>query len=145
MGVHFFNPVVGTELVELVAGKCTSRETVDAVHELLTRLGKRPLLVPDIPGFVVNRLLFSMINEALLLLEKSGVTAETIDEGVRSGAGFSVGPLEMADLIGLDVCLAIHQNLHAETGDPKWRPPDLLRNLVAEGALGKKAGRGICK
>lgn len=144
MGVHFFNPVAGTELVELAAGRCTAEETVDSVRDLLARLGKSPCRVPDIPGFLVNRLLFSMINEALHLLDTGAADARTIDEVFRAGTGLTAAPLQMADFIGLDVCLAILENLHAKTGDDKWRPPALLGKLVAEGALGRKTGRGLC-
>ncbi len=143
VGMHFFNPVALMPLVEVVRGELTSDETCDAVVAVAETVGKTPLTVADVPGFVSNRVLMPMINEAVFCLYEGVATAENIDGVMKLGMNHPMGPLALADLIGLDVCLAILEVLHEGFGDPKYRPCPLLRRLVDAGHLGRKAGRGF--
>jgi 3-hydroxybutyryl-CoA dehydrogenase len=143
VGMHFFNPVPLMPLVEIIRGVQTSTETVDAIHELSHRLGKSPIGVKNSPGFVVNRILVPMINEAFFVLAEGIATAEEVDEGMRLGANHPIGPLALADLVGLDVCLAVLEVLAKDLGDQKYRASPLLRELVAAGRLGRKTRRGV--
>lgn len=143
IGMHFFNPVALMPLVEVVRGELTSDATCDAVVEAAEAAGKTPLLVADVPGFVSNRILMPMINEAVFCLYEGVATAENIDGVMKLGMSHPMGPLALADLIGLDVCLAILDVLHDGFGDPKYRACPLLRRLVDAGHLGRKAGRGF--
>lgn len=143
IGLHFFNPPMSMKLVEVIKGELTSDETVQAAIEIIEALGKHPIVLPETPGFVVNRLLFPMINEAVFLLSEGVADAKTIDSCMRMGANHPMGPLELADLIGLDVCLSILETLVEETGDGKYRPAPLLKKYVRAGKMGKKAGCGF--
>jgi 3-hydroxybutyryl-CoA dehydrogenase len=143
--MHFFNPVPVMKLVEVIRGQATSDATHTTVVELAKKLGKSPVTVNEAPGFVVNRLLIPMINEAAYTLTEGVATAEDIDEGMKLGANHPMGPLALGDLIGLDVCLAIMEVLHAEFGDSKYRPAPLLRKLVRAGHLGRKTAQGFFK
>jgi 3-hydroxybutyryl-CoA dehydrogenase len=143
IGMHFFNPVPVMQLCELVRGLATSDETYQRVEELARRLGKTPVCVQDFPGFVSNRILMPMINEAVYCLMEGVASAQDIDTVMRLGMNHPMGPLALADLIGLDVCLAILEVLHRELGDDKYRPCPLLRKMVAAGYLGRKTGRGF--
>jgi 3-hydroxybutyryl-CoA dehydrogenase len=143
VGMHFMNPVPVMKLVEVVRGTLTSEQTVNSVLELATRLGKQCIVSQDRPGFLVNRILIPLLNEACFALEEGVGTKEHIDAGARLGLGHPLGPLELADLIGLDTVLSIAEILHRDFGDPKYRPCSLLRNLVQAGLLGKKTGRGF--
>ena len=143
IGMHFMNPVPLMKLVEIVRGLPTSQETYDTVVELARRFGKTTIGARDIPGFIVNRMLIPLLNEACYGLYEGLGTAEDIDTGVRLGLNHPMGPLELSDLIGLDTCLAIAEVLHRELGDDKYRPCPLLRQYVAAGWLGKKVGRGF--
>lgn len=143
VGMHFMNPVPVMRLVEVVRGLRTSDETVRTVVELATRLGKTPVEVNDFPGFVSNRILMPMINEAIFALTEGVAEAEAIDAVMRMGMNHPMGPLALADLIGLDTCLGILEVLHRELGDDRYRPAPLLRQYVAAGWLGRKSGRGF--
>lgn len=143
LGMHFFNPVPLMPLVEIIRGLQTSDACVQAVRELAERIGKSPIVVRNSPGFVVNRILVPMINEAFLVLAEGVATAEAIDEGMRLGANHPIGPLALADLIGLDVCLAVMDVYMRDFGDSKYRACPLLREMVAAGRLGRKTGRGV--
>lgn len=143
IGMHFFNPVPLMQLVEVIRGELTSQETRDVVVEVARRMGKTPLEVQDYPGFVSNRLLMPMINEAIEALREGVATKEAIDGVMRLGMNHPMGPLELADLIGLDTCLAIMEVLHRGFGDDKYRPSPLLRRMVQAGLLGRKTGRGF--
>jgi 3-hydroxybutyryl-CoA dehydrogenase len=143
IGMHFMNPVPVMKLVEIVRGLPTSQATYDTTVELAKRFGKTTINARDIPGFIVNRMLIPMLNEACYGLYEGLGTAGDIDTGVRLGLNHPMGPLELADLIGLDTCLAIAEVLHRELGDDKYRPCPLLRQYVAAGWLGKKVGRGF--
>jgi 3-hydroxybutyryl-CoA dehydrogenase len=143
IGMHFMNPVPVMKLVEIVRGLPTSQATYDTVIELAHRFGKTTIGARDIPGFIVNRMLIPLLNEACYGLYEGLGTAADIDTGVRLGLNHPMGPLELADLIGLDTCLAIAEVLHRELGDDKYRPCPLLRQYVAAGWLGKKVGRGF--
>jgi 3-hydroxybutyryl-CoA dehydrogenase len=143
IGMHFFNPVPIMALVEIVRGLQTSDATHDAVETLALQLGKTPITVKSGPGFLVNRILLPMINEAFFVLAEGDATATEIDEGMMLGCNYPIGPLALSDLIGLDVLLAVMQTLHDEFGDSKYRPCPLLKEMVAAGYLGRKAGRGV--
>jgi len=143
VGMHFFNPVPMMALVEIVRGLQTSDATVQAVHQLSLRLGKTPIIVRNAPGFVVNRILVPMINEAFFVLSEGVASAEDIDAGMKLGCNHPIGPLALADMIGLDVCLAVMDVYLAEFGDAKYRACPLLREYVAAGRLGRKTGRGV--
>ena len=143
IGMHFMNPVPLMKLVEIVRGLPTSDETYAATVALAERVGKTTIAARDIPGFIVNRMLIPLLNEACYGLYEGLGTADDIDTGVRLGLNHPMGPLELADLIGLDTCLAIANVLHTELGDDKYRPCPLLRQYVAAGWLGRKAGRGF--
>jgi 3-hydroxybutyryl-CoA dehydrogenase len=142
-GMHFFNPVPVLTLVEVVRGLQTSDETVATIREVAAKMGKTPVEAKDAPGFVANRILMPMINEAVSCLDEGVATAEDIDTVLRLGAAHPMGPLALADLIGLDVCLSIMEVLHYDFGDDKYRPAPLLRRMVAAGRLGRKSGRGF--
>lgn len=143
VGMHFFNPVPVMEPIEVVRGLQTSDEAVERTHRLAEQLGKKPFTVGDSPGFVVNRVLMPLINEAVFSLQEGVADAETIDSLVKLGCRHPMGPLELADLVGLDICLSILRVLHRETGDPKFRPCPLLVRTVDAGRLGRKSGRGF--
>lgn len=143
IGVHFFNPLFSLKLVEVVKGEYTSEDTINKTTEFLSLLQKHPVVLPETPGFVVNRLLFPMINEAVFLLAEGISDAKTIDNCMKLGANHPMGPLELADLIGLDVCLSILETLVSETGDDKYRAAPLLRKNVRAGKLGRKSGIGF--
>ena len=143
VGLHFFNPVPIMSLVEIVRGLQTSDTTYDSVAALVEQLGKSPINVKSAPGFVVNRILLPMINEAFFVLEEGYASAADIDQGMKLGCNHPVGPLALADMIGLDVLLSVMQILHDEFADSKYRPCPLLRELVAAGRLGRKSRRGV--
>ena len=143
IGMHFFNPAPIMKLVEIIRGADTAEGTFEAVRVLAEQLGKTPVTVNEAPGFVVNRLLVPMINEAVYALMEGVASAEDIDTAMKLGAGHPMGPLALADMIGLDVCLAIMEALDAEFGDPKYRPCPLLRKIVRAGRFGRKSGRGF--
>ena len=143
VGMHFFNPVPMMKLVEVIRGLQTSDATHDAVHALSKVLGKTPITVKNNPGFVVNRILVPMINEAFFVLAEGLATAEDIDAGMTLGCAQPMGPLALADLIGLDVCLAVMEVFLEGFGDSKYRPAPLLKEMVAAGYLGRKTGRGV--
>jgi 3-hydroxybutyryl-CoA dehydrogenase len=143
IGMHFFNPVPLMPLVEIISGVQTSDAATEAVRELTIRFQKSPISVRNAPGFVVNRILVPMINEAFFVLAEGIATAEEIDAGMRLGANHPIGPLALADLIGLDVCLSVMEVFLKDFGDPKYRACPQLRELVAAGRLGRKTGRGV--
>jgi 3-hydroxybutyryl-CoA dehydrogenase len=143
VGMHFMNPVPLMKLVEIVRGLSTSDATYGEVKDLAVRLGKTVITSKDAPGFLVNRILIPQLNEACFALEQGVGSAEDIDTGAKLGLNHPMGPLELADLIGLDTVLAIAEVLHRDIGDPKYRPATLLRNMVSAGWLGRKSGRGF--
>ena len=143
IGMHFFNPVPVMKLCEIVRGQSTSDETYQAVKDLAVRTGKTPVEVQDYPGFISNRILMPMINEAIYCVMENVASVEDIDTVMKLGMAHPMGPLTLADFIGLDVCLAIMEVLHEGLGDSKYRPCPLLRRMVAAGTLGKKTGRGF--
>ncbi|HYR83589.1 MAG TPA: 3-hydroxybutyryl-CoA dehydrogenase [Terriglobia bacterium] len=145
IGMHFMNPVPVMALVEIVRGHVTSNETYETTKQLAVSLGKTPVEVNDYPGFVSNRVLMPMINEAVFCVMEGVGTAEAIDSVMKLGMNHPIGPLALADLIGLDVCLDIMEVLHAGLGDSKYRPCPLLRKMVDAGDLGRKSGRGFYK
>lgn len=143
VGLHFFNPVPVLPLVEIVRGLQTSEITVATAEQFVVSLGKTPVIVQDSPGFVANRILLPMINEAIFTLQDGVADAAGIDAVMKLGAAHPMGPLALADLIGLDVCLDILDTLHRDFGDDKYRPAPLLRRMVAAGRLGRKSGEGF--
>ncbi len=143
IGMHFFNPVPMMALVEIIRGLQTSDETHDAVQAMAKALGKTPITVRNAPGFVVNRILVPMINEAFFVLAEGLATAQDIDAGMKLGCNQPIGPLALADMVGLDVCLAVMEVYLSEFGDSKYRPCPLLKEMVAAGRLGRKSGRGV--
>jgi len=143
IGMHFMNPVPVMQLVEVIRGLATSDATTRAVFDLAQKVGKTPVEVNDYPGFVSNRVLMPMINEAVYCLMEGVGSIEAIDQVMKLGVNHPMGPLALADLIGLDTCVSILQVLHTGLGDPKYRPCPLLRKYVAAGWLGRKAGRGF--
>jgi 3-hydroxybutyryl-CoA dehydrogenase len=145
IGMHFMNPVPVMQLVEVIRGQLTSDATTTQVMELAKALGKTPVEVNDYPGFVSNRVLMPMINEAVFCVMEGVATPEAIDTVMKLGMAHPMGPLTLADLIGLDTCLAILEVLHKGLGDDKYRPCPLLRRMVAAGTLGRKTGRGFYK
>jgi len=143
IGMHFFNPVPMMALVEIIRALQTSDETFRSTDEFTRSLGKNPVSVKDSPGFVVNRMLVPMINEATFILYEGLATAEEIDAAMKLGAGHPMGPLALADMIGIDVCLYVMNILLDEFGDSKFRPCPLLKQMVAAGYLGRKSGKGF--
>ncbi len=143
VGMHFFNPVPVMALVEVIRGIQTSDDTYAATDALARRIGKTPIAVRNSPGFVVNRILVPMINEAVFALQEGLARTEEIDSGMQLGANHPIGPLALADLIGLDVCLAVMEVLYREFNDPKYRPAPMLREMVDAGYLGRKTKRGF--
>lgn len=143
IGMHFFNPATVMKLVEVIRGMATSDETFNTVYALAERIGKTPVQVQEAPGFVVNRILIPMINEAIGLVAEGVASAEDIDTAMKLGANHPMGPLALGDLIGLDVVLAIMDTLYKETGDSKYRAHTLLRKMVRANLLGRKSGKGF--
>jgi 3-hydroxybutyryl-CoA dehydrogenase len=143
VGIHFFNPVPAMALVEIIGGLGTAESVVAAARAFVESLGKVPVMASDSPGFVVNRVLFPMINEAIFALYEGVASAEDIDAAMKAGANHPMGPLALADLVGLDTTLAVLEVLHRDLGDPKYRPCPLLRRYVAAGRLGRKSGAGF--
>ena len=143
IGMHFFNPATVMKLVEVIRGANTSQETFDTVYALAQEIGKDPIEVAEAPGFVVNKILIPMINEACDLVYTGVATAEDVDKAMKLGANHPMGPLALGDLVGLDVCLAIMDTIYNETHDPKYRASLLMRKLVRAGHLGRKTGKGF--
>ena len=143
IGMHFFNPVPVMKLTEIITGQKTSVETFDTVFRIASDIGKVPVRVEESPGFVVNRILVPMINEAVGILSENVASKEDIDESMKLGANHPIGPLALADLIGLDVCLAIMEVLYNEFSDSKYRPHPLLKKMVRANNLGRKTGKGF--
>jgi len=145
IGMHFFNPVPMMKLVEIIRGIATSDETYNIIKETGEKLGKTPVLVNDAPGFAANRVLVPMINEAIFAVMEGVATPEAIDEACKLGLAHPMGPLTLADFVGLDICLDIMRVMHSELGDSKYRPCPLLVRMVDAGWLGRKSGRGFYK
>jgi len=143
IGVHFMNPVPVMKLVEIISGQLTSKETLASAEDLVRAVNKEMIHSQDYPGFIVNRILMPMINEAVFAFFEGVGSKEGIDQGMKLGTNHPMGPLELADFIGLDTCLSILEVLHEGLGDPKYRPCPLLKNMVAAGLLGRKSGRGF--
>jgi len=143
LGMHFFNPVPMMSLVEVIRGHLTEDSTVDAVAGFAKALGKTPIVVRNSPGFVVNRILCPMLNEAILALQEGLASAEDIDNGMKLGCSHPIGPLALCDMVGLDVLLAVMEVFYRDFNDPKYRPALLLKEMVAAGRLGRKSGRGF--
>ena len=143
IGMHFMNPVPVMELVEIVKGYSTSEKTYNEIFELSQKIGKKPVVVNDYPGFISNRILMPMINEAIFALYEGVATKEAIDQVMKLGMNHPMGPLTLADFIGLDVCLNIMEVLYNGFGDTKYRPCPLLKNMVNAGKLGRKSGEGF--
>lgn len=138
VGLHFFNPTIAMKLVEIIKGLATSEDTLDRVHQIIVSMNKNPVMVNDSPGFIVNRMLIPMINEAVSILAEGVAERDDIDNAMRFGANHPLGPLALSDLIGNDVCLSIMHSLYDETGDPKYRAHPLLKQYVRAGLLGRK-------
>jgi len=143
IGMHFFNPVPAMKLVELIRGSNTSQATFDAVKDVALKMGKAPVEINEAPGFVVNRLLIPMLNEGMYAVMEGVASEADVDTSMKFGAGHPMGPLALADMIGLDICLKIMETLYKEFGDPKYRPCPLLVKMVRAGKLGQKSGEGF--
>ena len=145
IGMHFFNPVPAMKLVEIIRGANTSQATFDAIKGLSEKMGKAPVEINEAPGFVVNRLLIPMLNEGMYAVMEGVASPADVDTSMKFGAGHPMGPLALADMIGLDICLKIMETLYKEFGDPKYRPCPLLVKMVRAGKLGIKSGEGFFK
>lgn len=143
IGMHFFNPVPMMQLVEIVRGYSTSEQTIQVIRDLSTKMGKESILVNDTPGFATSRLIGVLQNEAIHAYAEGVASAEDIDKGMKLGMNHPMGPLQLADFVGLDTLLHVMENLYEEYGDPKYRPPLLLRQMVRAGHLGRKTGKGF--